>query len=192
MQTAASPRGVFSVGDEVIVLPNQRSSRITAIEHFGQRVESAEAGQSVSLQLADDIDVSRGALVAPANAAPAMRKEFVARVCWLDHQALKAGKTMQLQHGVHRTRAKVQALHNVIDVLALSSSDNPAQLKLNEIGDVSLKLAQPIFVDAYADNPANGAFILIDELTNATAGVGFIAAEKQAQPEVEIPMGFGV
>jgi sulfate adenylyltransferase subunit 1 len=184
--------GVFSAGDEVIVLPNQRTSRITTIEHFGQRVQSAEAGQSVTLHLADDIDVSRGALIAQAGAAPALRKEFVARVCWLDHQALKAGKTLQLQHGVHRTRAKVQALHSVIDVVSLGSSDNPPQLKLNEIGDVSLKLAQPIFADAYETNPANGAFILIDELTNATAGVGFIAQEKQEQPRVEIPMGFGV
>ena len=168
--------GVFSVGDAVIVLPNQRNSRITAIEHFGQRVERAQAGQSVSLHLADDIDISRGALVAPADQPPALRKEFVAHVCWLDHQALSAGRTLQLQHGVHRTRAKVQALHSVIDVVTLNSSDNPPQINLNEIGDVSLKLAQPIYADAYEANPANGAFILIDELTNVTAGVGFIAA----------------
>ncbi len=166
--------GVFHAGDEVIVLPNRRTTRITSIEHFGAPAGHAEAGQSVSLHLADDIDISRGALIASTANAPLPRKELKARVCWLDQEPLHAGKAMHLQHGVKRVRCKVQALHNVIDVLSLQKIESPARIQLNEIGDVSLRLAEPIFADAYASNAANGAFILIDELSNATAGVGFI------------------
>jgi sulfate adenylyltransferase subunit 1 len=184
--------GVFSVGDEVIVLPNGRTTRINGIEHLGRPVAHAEAGQSVSMQLADDIDVSRGALIAHVAQAPMPRKDLKARVCWLDGLPLVAGKVMQLQHGVHRVRAKVQQLHSVIDVVSLQSTQSPALLKLNEIGEVSLRLAQPIFADAYATNAANGAFILIDELTSNTAGVGVIMEENQDQPEFDIPLGFGV
>jgi sulfate adenylyltransferase subunit 1 len=189
--------GVFHAGDEVIVLPNGRTSRITRIEHFGQPVASAEAGQSVTMQLADDIDISRGALVAPvhhapAGHAPAARKEVRARVCWLDGTPLQAGKVMQLQHGVLRVRAKVSALHSVIDVVTLQRTQNPPQLKLNEIGEVTVRLSQPIFADPYAANPPNGACILIDELSSNTAGVAFVQKEMQDQPEFDIPLGFGV
>jgi sulfate adenylyltransferase subunit 1 len=184
--------GVFSRGDEVIVLPNQRSTRITAIEHLGERVSQAEAGQSVSVHLADDIDVSRGALIALAANAPSPRKELNARLCWLDQLPLQPGKVMLLQHGVNRVRAKVQSLQSVIDVVSLKITGAPAQLRLNEMGDIVLKLAQPIFADAYSANPSNGAFILIDELTHATAGVGFIEEEKNTQADFDMPLGFGV
>jgi sulfate adenylyltransferase subunit 1 len=177
--------GVFRAGDAVMVLPNGRSTRITAIEHFGQTVTHAEAGQSVSMHLADDIDVSRGALIAHADRAPAARKDVRARVCWLDGAPLRAGNVMQLQHGVQRVRCKVQHLHRVIDVVSLGSTGHPSQLKLNEIGDVTVRIAQPIFADAYAANPANGAFIFIDEQTGNTAGVGFIEEEKQLDDDFE-------
>lgn len=183
--------GIFHIGDEVIVLPNQRNTHITAIERFGEQVSQAEAGQSVSVHLADDIDVSRGGLIALATNAPAQRKELKARLCWLDQQPLHANKMLLLQHGVNRVRAKVQSLDRVIDVVNLKATDSPSQLRLNEIGDVTLKLAQPIFADTYSANQSNGAFILIDEHTNATAGVGFIQ-EEHATTTVEVPLGFGV
>jgi sulfate adenylyltransferase subunit 1 len=166
--------GAFRVGDEVQAWPNEKRTRITAIERFGESVAQAEAGQSVTVQLADDIDVGRGTLMARPGEAPTPRKDVDARVCWLDHAPLAAGRTYVLQHGVHSVRAKVAAIHDVMDVVSLEATVSPPQLKLNEIGTVALRLAQPIFADAYADNPANGCFILIDECTNTTAGVGFI------------------
>jgi len=184
--------GTFAIGDEIVVLPDERNSRIAAIERFGQRVESAEAGESVTLQLADDIDISRGYLLAKPSEAPVPHREIDARVCWLDHQPLTAGKAYVLQHGVQRVRAKVVAIYGVVNVASLNITPGPPQLNLNEIGTVSLKLGQPIYADDYEDNPANGAFVLIDEWTNNTAGVGFIEPNTQSESPPEVHMGFGV
>ena len=168
--------GTFSVGDEIMVLPGERRSTIARIERAGKSVEQANAGDSVTLLLAHDIDVSRGNLLVKPDEAPFTRKELRVRLCWLDQTPIAPGKTYVLQHGVNRVRAKVQALHNVIDVATLTSTESPAQLRLNEIGEAALKLSAPIFADDYKDNPANGAFILIDEWSNTTAGVGFVEA----------------
>jgi sulfate adenylyltransferase subunit 1 len=168
--------GGFSIGDAVQVLPNARASRITGIERFGRLVQRAEAGDSVTVLLADDIDISRGCTLAPVDQAPQPRKEIRAKLCWLDHTPLESGRMYVLQHGVNRVRARLAQITTVIDVTTQRASANPAQLKLNEIGEATLRLAQPIFADAYADNPANGAFILIDEWSNTTAGVGFVEA----------------
>ena len=184
--------GGFGVGDEVIVLPNARTSKITKIERFGAPVQRAEAGDSVTVQLADDIDISRGCLLAKPDEQPIAHKEVRAKICWLDHTPMGHGKSYVLQHGVARARAKVARIHGVVDVTNQQVTDNPPQLKLNEIGEAMLRLAQPIFADVYADNPANGAFILIDEWTNTTAGVGFVEPMVVSADPLDVPMGYGV
>jgi sulfate adenylyltransferase subunit 1 len=126
--------------------------------------------------LADDIDASRGCTLAPVDQAPLARKEIRAKLCWLDHTPLEHGKMYVLQHGVNRVRAKIAQITTVIDVTTQQASPMPSLLRLNEIGEATLRLAQSIFADVYADNPANGAFILIDEWSNTTAGVGFVEA----------------
>jgi sulfate adenylyltransferase subunit 1 len=166
--------GVFHVGDEIVALPNDRRTTITCIERFGQAVTEAAAGDSVTLLLADDIDISRGCMIAPAASAPEARREVRAQLCWLDHTVLENGKTYVLQHGVHRVRAKVARVESVLDVVTRAERGDPGRLALNEIGAATLRLAQPIFADVYADAPTNGAFILIDEWSNTTAGVGFV------------------
>jgi sulfate adenylyltransferase subunit 1 len=169
--------GAIAVGDTLQVLPNMRASTVTAIERFGEPVERAEAGESIALQLADDIDVGRGCMLAPPEQSPPARKALRATVCWLDHAPLEDGKTYLLQHGVARQRAKIARVEHVVDVTTQQIAPAPGRLKLNEIGAVSIRLAQPIFADAYADNTANGAFILIDEWSNTTVGVGFIESD---------------
>jgi sulfate adenylyltransferase subunit 1 len=183
--------GGFAVGDEVLVLPNERASRITTIERFGAPVQQAQAGQSVVIQLADDIDISRGCMLAKPDEPIFQRKELRAKVCWLDHTPLSASKTYLLQHGVSRVRARVGHIHGVVNVANQQLTDNPPQLKLNEIGEASFRLAQPIFADAYANNPANGAFILIDEWSNTTAGVGFVEPidKSELAPTVSVEAG---
>jgi len=168
--------GSFSVGDEVVVLPGERSSKIKSIERAGKPLQHAEAGDSITILLEDNIDVSRGNLLVRADEIPLPRKELRVRLCWLDQTPIAPGKTYLLQHGTNRVRAKVQALHHVIDVATLKVLDAPPQLKLNEIGEATLRLSAPIFADTYQDNPPNGAFILIDEWSNGTAGVGFVEA----------------
>jgi sulfate adenylyltransferase subunit 1 len=166
--------GTFAVGEEVVVLPTGRTSRIASIEKFDQKPESAGARESVVITLEDDMDVSRGNLLAKPGAEPEQRRELTARVCWLDAQPLTPGRTYLLQHGINDAKARVLAIDEHLDVQSLEAVPDVSQLKLNDIGTIRLKTAKPIFADRYADNPANGAFILIDEYTHATVGVGFV------------------
>jgi sulfate adenylyltransferase subunit 1 len=167
--------GTFQVGDAVRVLPTGQESTIASIEKFDQKLSKAEAGDSVVITLSTDIDISRGNTLVKASEEMAPQlKDFSAHVCWLDHQALSAGKTYLLQHGIHITKAKISQITERLDVVAQTSTEHVDSLKLNEIGRISLRTAQAIHADRYAENPANGAFILIDEFSNSTVGVGFV------------------
>ncbi len=168
--------GTFQVGDAVRVLPTGQESTIASIEKFDQKLSKAEAGDSVVITLSTDIDISRGNTLVKASEEMAPQlKDFSAQVCWLDHQALSAGKTYLLQHGIHITKAKIYQITERLDVVAQTSTEHVDSLKLNEIGRISLRTAQAIHADRYAENPANGAFILIDEFSNSTVGVGFVS-----------------
>ena len=168
--------GTFHVGDAVRVLPTGQESTIASIEKFDQKLSKAEAGDSVVITLSTDIDISRGNTLVKASEEMAPQlKDFSAQVCWLDHQALSAGKTYLLQHGIHITKAKISQITERLDVVAQTSTEHVDSLKLNEIGRISLRTAQAIHADRYAENPANGAFILIDEFSNSTVGVGFVS-----------------
>ena len=166
--------GTFSVGEEVTVLPTGQSSKIATIEKFGTQLQTAGAKESIVITLETDVDVSRGNMLVKAHNQPEQLKEITARICWMDSQALVAGKNYILQHGINDSKAKIVSLNNKIDVVNQETiSDEVSQLKLNEIGEITLKTAKPIFADKYADNPANGAFILVDD-SNSTVGVGFV------------------
>jgi sulfate adenylyltransferase subunit 1 len=166
--------GELSVGDLMQVHPSGQVSNIKTIETFGKQLEYAKAGDSVTLTLETDIDVSRGNMLTKANEAIDPQKALKARICWLDNQSLMAGKTYLLQHGVNLQKAKVTALNSVMNIETMQLEETRNELKLNEIGYVELKTAQPLFTDTYESNPANGSFILIDSMTNSTVGVGFV------------------
>jgi sulfate adenylyltransferase subunit 1 len=166
--------GTFSVGEEITVLPTGQTSKIATIEKFGTQLQTAGAKESVVITLETDVDVSRGNMLVKAHNQPEQLKEINARICWMDSQALVAGKNYILQHGINDSKAKIVSLNSKIDVVNQETiSDDVSQLKLNEIGEITLKTAKPIFADKYADNPANGAFILVDD-SNSTVGVGFV------------------
>jgi sulfate adenylyltransferase subunit 1 len=166
--------GELSVGDVIQVHPSGQVSNIKTIEKFGKQLEHAKAGDSVTLTLETDIDVSRGNMLTKATEAVEPQKALKARICWLDNQPLTAGKTYLLQHGVNLQKAKVTALNSVMNIETMQLEETRNELKLNEIGYVEVKTAQPLFPDTYESNPANGSFILIDSMTNSTVGVGFV------------------
>lgn len=166
--------GHFNVGDEIISLPSQQKSRIKTIEQFETQLTTAEARQSVVITLEDEIDTSRGSMFSKTDNAPALLKEISAQVCWMDQQKLVPGKAYLLQHGINRVKAKVQQIQHVIDVTSNKILEDKKELGLNDIGKITVKLAHPIFADSYDINPANGAFILIDEFSNSTVAVGFV------------------
>ncbi|MEC5142666.1 GTP-binding protein [Chitinophaga sp. 212800010-3] len=166
--------GHFSVGDEVISLPSNQKSRIKTIEQFEKQLTVAHARESVVITLEDEIDSSRGNMLVKTTEVPAQLKEISASVCWMDQQKLTAGKTYLLQHGVNRVKAKVQQINYITDVTNHVQLTDKTEMGLNDIGRITLKTAAPVFADPYQSNPANGAFILIDEFNNTTVAVGFI------------------
>jgi sulfate adenylyltransferase subunit 1 len=166
--------GVLSVGQRVAVLPSLKESNIKSIFIGDKKAAQAHAGQSLNIELEDDIDISRGNTLVPVGAAQPQLTQFAAKLTWMDEQPLTAGKTFLLQHGVNRIKAKLNSFAHVIDMSTIEEKPDVKEFKLNDIGEVSIKTAKPIFADRYADNPRNGAFILIDEFSNNTVAAGFI------------------
>ena len=165
--------GEIAVGDEVMVLPAGLTTRVKHIEIAGERLERAISEQSVTLLLEHDLDVSRGDMIVKPGEAPAALKQVEATVCWLGEAPLVPGRRYVLRHTTRETRALVAAIADRLDLQALAHA--PAErLAMNDIGRVTLKLAQPIFADPYEENRETGAFIVVDEATNNTVGAGMI------------------
>ncbi len=166
--------GFMKEGQKVTALPSLREATIQAIYTGNKKVSAAHAGESLAIELSEDIDVSRGNMLVPTGAAYQQLSTFTAKLTWMDEQPLTIGKTFLLQHGVNRVKAKLTSFSHVIDMNTVEEKGNVKEFRLNDIGEVSIKTAKPIFADIYKTNPRNGAFILIDEFSNHTVAVGFI------------------
>ena len=164
--------GTLRIGDPVSVLPSGLASTVAGIDTADGPLSQAPAGRSVVVRLADDLDVSRGDLLA-GGAAPAVTRQLLATVCWLAAEPLRPGGRYRLRHTTRDVRAVVDTVVSRLDV---STSDSaPAQaLALNDIGQVRLRTAEPLVVDAYARHRATGAFLLVDESTGATVAAGMV------------------
>lgn len=163
----------IKVGDAVTVLPSLTESTVTNIHFFDQQFDEAGAGSSITIELENDINVTRGDMIVKSNELPKVEKDITTTVCWMDSKKLVAGAKYFVQHNTNRVLAKIDSVKNVI-ATDYSGTAPASQLSINEIGEVTIKLSKAIYFDAYNDNKSNGAFILIDATTNTTAGVGFI------------------
>lgn len=163
----------IKVGDAVTVLPSLTESKVTNIHFFDQQFDEATAGSSITIELENDINVTRGDMIVKSNELPKVEKDITTTVCWMDSKKLVAGAKYFVQHNTNRVLAKIDSVKNVI-ATDYSGTTPATQLAINEIGEVTIKLSKAIYFDAYTDNKSNGAFILIDAATNTTAGVGFI------------------
>jgi sulfate adenylyltransferase subunit 1 (EFTu-like GTPase family) len=166
--------GVLTPGEEVIVLPSGRTTRLAGIDTADGPLEQAFPPQSVTLLLEDDLDVSRGDLIARPSDAPTVARELEAIVCWMADAPLRAGGRYALKHTTRAVKAVVDAVDWHLDVETLSHMPNTEGLALNEIGHVRLRLSGPLAFDSYERNRETGSFILIDEATNDTVGAGMI------------------
>lgn len=170
--------GVMRPGDEIVVLPSGKSSRITAIEDPSGPVAEAFPPMAVSVSLADDIDISRGDMIARPNNRPRVAQDFDATVCWMaDESALEPGRDYLIKHTSRTTRVRVTGLEYRLDVNTLHRDKTATALKLNELGRVSLRSQAPLLLDEYSRNPATGSFILIDPNTNGTVAAGMVLRE---------------
>ena len=163
----------IKVGDSVTVLPSLTESKIANIHFFDKQFDEASVGSSITIELENDINVTRGDMIVKSNELPRIEKDLNTTVCWMDSKKLVAGAKYFVQHNTNRVLAKIDSVKNVI-ATDFSGTKEASQLAINEIGEVNIKLSKAIYFDAYNDNKSNGAFILIDATNNTTAGVGFI------------------
>ena len=167
--------GTLRVGDEVVALPSGRRTSIAGIDTADGPLEAAVARQAVTVLLAEELDVSRGDMLVAADAPPAAVQVLDATVCWMADAPLVVGARLLLKHTTRTVPARVTGLAERLDVATLASE--PAQeLRLNDIGRVTLRTASPLAVDAYADDRTTGALLLVDEATGATLGAGMVDA----------------
>ncbi|MBE1502367.1 sulfate adenylyltransferase subunit 1 [Amycolatopsis lexingtonensis] len=166
--------GTVRPGDEIVVLPQGIRSRVERIDTADGPLAEAGAGTSVTLLLADDIDISRGDLIAAADAPPRITDEITGTLCWLSSKPLKPGARVLVKHGTRTVQALVGELHARFDEQTLSSVDSPSSLELNDIGSVTLRLAEELGVDDYGVSPRTGAFLVIDPKDGDTLAAGLV------------------
>jgi sulfate adenylyltransferase subunit 1 len=166
--------GTVAPGDAVVVLPGGAHSTVTSVDTADGPLPAAGAGRSVTVRLADDIDLARGDVIAAAESAPTVTSELDATLCWLSDRPLRPGSRLLLKHGTRTTQVIVGALGERLDTNTVAWVDAPAQLTINDIARVALRTADPLPVDDYATIRATGAFLLIDPPTGATLAAGLV------------------
>jgi sulfate adenylyltransferase subunit 1 len=170
--------GVLKPGDEVIVLPSGFTSTIKAIETPWGEVSEAYAPMSVVVLLNDDIDISRGDMIARPQNTPSVGQDIDAMVCWMDERASMTPRSKYaIKHTTRSGRAMIKDLQYRLDVNTLHRDERANQLGLNEIGRVQLRTTVPLFFDEYRRNRSTGSFILVDEGSNNTVGAGMIIGQ---------------
>ena len=176
--------GIVRKGDEVIVLPSEKKSRVKSIVTFDGEVEEAFAPLAVTLTLEDEVDVSRGDMIARPGNVPRVEQHFEAMVVWMDEAPMVPGKQYMIKHSTLSTIGTIHTLRYQVDVNTLHRKDAPT-LGLNEIGRCALSLNQPIMVDSYRRNRSTGALIIVDRMTNATVAAGMVMDRRGDQKHVD-------
>jgi sulfate adenylyltransferase large subunit len=167
--------GMLRTGDEMLVLPSGERSRIAAVDTFDGPVETAFPEMSVTVRLADELDISRGDMIVETEDPPTAARQLDAMLCWMGPAPLTPGSRLVIKHTTRTTRARIEELDYRVDINTLEHE--PAdQLTLNEIGRVRLRTGSALMADPYARNRTTGSFILIDEATNDTVAAGMILA----------------
>jgi bifunctional enzyme CysN/CysC len=165
--------GVIRIGDDVVALPSGMTSKVTAIDSPSGPVEEAFAPMSVTVRLADDIDLSRGDVLARAGNQPRTTQDVDAMVCWMDQQEMRPGRRVLVKHTTRTVPALIKQVEYRMDVNTLHR-EPAGELKFNEIGRVRLRTTQPLMCDDYTRSRQTGGFIVIDPATKRTLAGGMI------------------
>lgn len=173
--------GTLQEGDAVVVAPHDIHTTVTAIDTLDADRDVAVPALSVAVELADEIDVGRGAILVGPDDVPPGARELDAVVCWMADEPLRTGHRYALKHTTRTVRATVQEIHERTDPHTLDAESEPSELALNDIGRVTLRTSSRVLADPYAVNRATGAFILIDEHTNDTIGAGIVLQGRELE-----------
>ena len=166
--------GIVKTGQKVMVLPSGLRSTVKEIWTYDGPIAEAFCPQSVTLVLEHDIDVSRGDMIVGLDTLPGAETELHARVCWMHPRPLQSGRKFFLKHTTQTVQAIATSLHSRINIQTFESEPSPAELAMNDIGEIRLKTAKPLDFDGYATNRLTGSFILIEQGTNVTVAAGLL------------------
>lgn len=167
--------GSFKVGDHITVLPSRTQSVITAIDEADNSINEAFTPQSVTLRLADNIDISRGDMIIKTeDQHPALSAQITLMVCWLNHKALNPGGRYLVRQTSDETLALIQQVHYKVNINTLENNPVDKTVNMNDIALIKIKTLKPLKFDSYADNRVTGSLVLIDENTFETVGAGMI------------------
>ncbi len=181
--------GRVKIGDEVAVMPGGKVTRIRALATFEGALESAEAGQSLAIEVEDALDIARGDMLAAPLLPPRVDHSFVATVCWFADENFTGEGRYLIKSGTRTVAAKIAEILHRLDIATLATEPHPDRLNCNDIARARIALAEPLAFDNYSDNRATGAFILIDADTNATVAAGMIAPPEEG-PASPAAVGF--
>lgn len=166
--------GIFRPGDEVLVLPSGFNSRIKGIYFGEQDIAEAFAPMSVTMTLEDEIDISRGDIIAKPNNQPKVDQDIDLMLCWMNQRAVNINSKFYIKHSTREVRGVLKEIQYKLDINSLTRVDNVTQLQMNDIARVKIHTAQPLFFDSYRKNRITGSLILVDEGTNETVAAGMI------------------
>jgi bifunctional enzyme CysN/CysC len=169
--------GVLKPGDDIVVLPSGRTTKIVSIEQLGSELDAAYAPMSATLHFADDVDISRGDMICRPNNQAHVGQDLDAMICWMSERPLAAKGRYALKHTTRWTRAIVTELLYQLDVNTGHRVQDATQLALNDLGRIRLRTTTPVIYDSYARNRTTGSFILVDETTNETVAAGMLSAD---------------
>jgi sulfate adenylyltransferase subunit 1 len=166
--------GIFRPGDDVVVFPSGFNSKIKSIQSGDQQLEEAFAPMSVTLTLADEIDISRGDIIAKPNNHPQPMQDIDLMLCWMNQKAINLNSKFYVRHTTREVRGVLKEIQYKLDINTLHRLENVEQLMMNDIARVKIRTAQPLFVDSYRKNRITGSVIIVDEGTNETVAAGMI------------------
>ena len=176
--------GIVRTGQKIIALPAGIVTTVKQIWTYNGPVEEAFCPQSVTLVLEHDIDVSRGSMLIGPDNLPGASIDLRAEVCWMHPRPLQTGRKYYLKHTTHTVQAVVTEIINKLNVATLETEPEPAELAMNDLGEIRLHTARPLVFDGYATNRLTGSFILIEQGTNATVAAGMLLPPREVvKPE---------
>jgi sulfate adenylyltransferase subunit 1 len=166
--------GVFKPGDEIIALPSGFTSTIKSVETFEKEEDEVFQPMSVSMTLEDDIDISRGDMIAKPDNQPNVGQDIDLMVCWLNKEPLKPNGKYAIKHTTKDARCIIKEVKYKVNINTLHRVEGDKEIGLNDIGRIHIRTTEPLFYDSYKRNRTTGSLILIDEFTNETVGAGMI------------------
>ena len=176
--------GIVRTGQKIIAFPAGMVTTVKQIWTYDGPVQEAFCPQSVTLVLEHDIDISRGSMLVGLDHLPGSTTELQAEVCWMHARALQPGRKYFLKHTTHTVQVVVTEIVNKLNLDTLEAELAPAELGVNDIGEIRLRAARPLVFDGYASNRLTGSFILIEQGTNATVAAGMLRPPREiVKPE---------